>query len=91
MKPKVGIIGAMAVEVESLKKRLLPLPGESCINQIKASSLCFIQGLLNGVEVVIVQSGVGKVNAALCAQNLILKFNVTHIINTGIAGAMEAV
>lgn len=88
MKPKVGIIGAMAVEVESLKKKLLPLPGESCVNQIKASSLCFTQGLLNGVEVVIVQSGVGKVNAALCAQNLILKFNVTHIINTGIAGAI---
>nr|MCR5288656.1 5'-methylthioadenosine/adenosylhomocysteine nucleosidase [Treponema sp.] len=45
-------------------------------------------GTLNGTDVVVVRSGIGKVNAALCAQRLVMEFGVTHIVNTGIAGAM---
>ena len=40
--------------------------------------------------VVVVQCGVGKVNAALCAQVLVSVYNVTHIVNTGIAGSLCA-
>lgn len=79
---KVGIIGAMEVEVAILS---------SCLEnkkETKAGKLTFIEGKLNGTDVVLVRSGVGKVNAALCAQRLALNFGVTHVINTGIAGAV---
>ena len=79
---KIGIIGAMEVELASLRKRLAS-PCEK-----KSGGLVFTEGTLNGVNVVLVKSGVGKVNAALCAQRLILEFGVSAIINTGIAGAM---
>ena len=88
MKKIIGIIGAMDIEVTLLKSILAPLPQEKSIKKTEAGSCVFFEGLLNGTQVVIVQSGVGKVNAALCAQRLILQFGVTAIINTGIAGAM---
>lgn len=78
---KIGVIGAMDVEVHTLVEQL---GGEKTT---EAGKLIFYEGKLNGVDVVIVKSGVGKVNAALCAQRLILQFGVTHIINTGVAGA----
>lgn len=87
---KVGIIGAMDVEVKTLKNTLKPLQGEQQVKVTLAGTLEFTEGLLEGTPVVIVKSGVGKVNAALCAQCLILQFGVTHIINTGIAGAMAS-
>ena len=76
-----GIIGAMEVEVGILcdhlqNKEVIELQGYK-----------FNKGLLNGKEVVVVKSGIGKVNAALCAQLLIFKFNADKVINTGIAGA----
>jgi len=85
MSKKVGIIGAMSVELELLKSKLEENPAVT-----KAGGMIFTEGKINGIYVVLVQSGVGKVNAALCAQRLILKFRCTHIINTGIAGAMAS-
>ena len=85
MSKKVGIIGAMSVELELLKSKLGENPTVT-----KAGGMTFTEGKINGISVVLVQSGVGKVNAALCAQRLILKFGCTHIINTGIAGAMAS-
>ncbi len=85
MSKKVGIIGAMSVELELLKSKLEENPAV-----IKAGGMTFTEGKINGIAVVLVQSGVGKVNAALCAQRLILQFGCTHIINTGIAGAMAS-
>jgi len=90
MEKKIGIIGAMDIEVTLLKNVLNPLPVEKEIKKTEAGSCVFFEGILDGTPVVIVQSGVGKVNAALCAQRLILQFGVTHIVNTGIAGAMAA-
>ena len=84
MAKKIGIIGAMSVEVEQLKAEMQDKKEEI------QGGLRFIQGKLNGIDAVVVQSGVGKVNAALCAQRLILQFGVSHIINTGIAGAMAS-
>ncbi|MCR5762881.1 MAG: 5'-methylthioadenosine/adenosylhomocysteine nucleosidase [Treponema sp.] len=81
---KVGIIGAMDIEVKMLRGEL------SDAKEVCAGGLVFFEGTLNNASVVIVKSGIGKVNAALCAQLLALKFGVTHIINTGIAGAMAS-
>lgn len=90
MEKKIGIIGAMSVEVDTLKSVLKPMPDRESPSVTQAGGMNFYEGLLNGVPVVVVRSGVGKVNAALCAQRLILQFGVTHIVNTGIAGAMAS-
>lgn len=84
----VGIIGAMSIEIDLLKKNLKPGTGSAEVQEINAGGLVFYCGQLDGIAVVLVRSGVGKVNAALCAQRLVMQFSVTHIINTGIAGAM---
>lgn len=85
---KIGIIGAMDEEVEVLKNIVTPSDGKTEISVAEAGGLSFYEGKIEGVDVVIVRSGIGKVNAALCAQRLVLQFGVTHVINTGIAGAV---
>ena len=80
---KIGIIGAMSVEVEHLQRLLKKA------EPVKKSGLSFYEGMLNGTQVVVVQCGVGKVNAALCTALLISYFGVTHVINTGVAGAVR--
>ncbi|HAH60880.1 MAG TPA: 5'-methylthioadenosine/adenosylhomocysteine nucleosidase [Treponema sp.] len=85
---KVGIIGAMDVEVQTIVAAMTSSGGTGTAKKIESAKLSFYEGELNGINTVAVKSGVGKVNAALCAQRLILEFGVTHIINTGIAGAV---
>jgi len=75
---KIGIIGAMELEVETLKSKM------NVVKTTKKANMEFFEGTLNGVEVVIVRSGIGKVNAGICTQILADLFDVTHIINTGI-------
>ena len=77
----IGIIGAMDSEVESLFTQM------SAKEKININNLTFYKGQLFGKDVVIVKCGIGKVNAALCTQLLILNFKVSKVINTGIAGA----
>ena len=81
---KLGIIGAMTIEIETLKEKLKNL------NTFRRSGMEFYEGTLEGLPVVIVQCGVGKVNAAMCAQVLCDCFGVTHLVNTGIAGSLCA-
>ena len=81
---KLGIIGAMQVEVEILLGKM-----EKRRERVIAGS-AFHAGKLEGLDVVVVQCGVGKVNAALCAQILCDCFGVTHLVNTGIAGSLNA-
>ena len=81
---KLGIIGAMQVEVEILLSCL-----ENKTEKTFAGST-FYEGSLEGLDVVIVQCGVGKVNAAICAQILCSCFGITHLVNTGIAGSLCA-
>lgn len=81
---KIGIIGAMELEVETLKSKM------STENIVKKAGMEFFEGTLNGTQAVIVRCGVGKVNAALCVQILADVFHVTHIINTGVAGSLNA-
>ncbi len=81
---KLGIIGAMQIEVETLRSKL------QNAKETAIAGSTFYEGELEGLNVVIVQCGVGKVNAALCAQILCTSFGVTHIVNTGIAGSLCA-
>ena len=81
---KLGIIGAMDVEVATLRENMM----DKTVRVVAGSAYC--EGKLDGLDVVVVQCGVGKVNAALCAQVLIDCFGVTHIVNTGIAGSLNA-
>ena len=81
---KLGIIGAMAVEIALLKENMKDL------TVTHTAGMEFCEGKLEGADVVVVQCGVGKVNAAICAQALCGQFGVTHLVNTGIAGSLCA-
>ena len=81
---KLGIIGAMQVEVEILLSKL------ENKKETELAGSFFYEGQLEGLDVAIVQCGVGKVNAAICAQILCDCFRVTHLVNTGIAGSLDA-
>lgn len=81
---KLGIIGAMDVEVATLKEKM-----EAVTVAVHAGS-AYYEGRLEGCPAVVVQCGVGKINAAICAQILINLYHVTHIVNTGIAGSLCA-
>ena len=81
---KLGIIGAMAVEVAALKEKMENL------TVTEKAGMSFYDGILEGLPAVVVQCGVGKVNAAMCAQILCACFDVTHLVNTGIAGSLCA-
>ena len=81
---KLGIIGAMDVEVATLKNVM------SNKKETTVAGGVYCEGLLEGLPVVVVQCGVGKVNAAMCAQILCCCFQVTHLVNTGIAGSLNA-
>ncbi len=79
---KIGIIGALPVEVELLKESM----------QIEKTTTIagrtYFEGMLGNSEVVVTQSGIGKVNSASCAQVLCSNFGVDVLVNTGIAGAL---
>ena len=79
----IGIIGAMEVEVAILKEKM------EDVRIIKKASMDFYEGTLSGKKVVVVRSGIGKVNAGICAQILTDVFSVDAIINTGIAGSLN--
>ena len=81
---KLGIIGAMDVEVALLKEKMRN------VSTAKHAGSEYYKGELEGISAVVVQCGVGKVNAALCAQILCDVYGVTHLVNTGIAGSLCA-
>lgn len=81
---KLGIIGAMDVEVATLKEQMTHKKETTIAGSVYA------EGMLENLPVVVVQCGVGKVNAALCVQALSDCFGVTHVVNTGVAGSLDA-
>lgn len=81
---KIGIIGAMELEVETLKAQM------TVIGQTTRAGMEFFEGTLEQARVVVVRCGIGKVNAAMCVQILADLFGVTHVINTGVAGSLNA-
>ena len=80
----IGIIGAMEEEVASLKEEM------DVQEIVEKAGMMFCKGILCGQKVVVVRSGVGKVNAGICAQILVDLFQVDLLINTGIAGSLDA-
>lgn len=80
----IGIIGAMEKEITILRERMNLTKTE------ERASLTFYIGNLREKNIVLVRSGIGKVNAAMCTQILIDIFHVDMVINTGVAGALHA-
>ncbi|MBE5934875.1 MAG: 5'-methylthioadenosine/adenosylhomocysteine nucleosidase [Lachnospiraceae bacterium] len=80
---KIGIIGAMEEEVELLIDEM------DFEDVVQKAGMLYYMGTLCGKEVVIVECGIGKINAAICTQVLISEFGVSTVINTGVAGALD--
>lgn len=80
---KIGIIGAMDVEVARLTQSM------EKEREMEKAGMHFCEGRIGGTEVVVVRCGIGKVQAGLCVQILCDLFDVTHVINTGVAGSLE--
>jgi adenosylhomocysteine nucleosidase len=80
---RIGIIGAMHEEVQGLMEQMQE------VTVIEKSGMQFFRGTLHEVPVIVVQSGVGKVNAGICATLLIHLFGAELLINTGIAGSLS--
>jgi adenosylhomocysteine nucleosidase len=79
----IGIIGALSIEVSKLCEEL-----ENPIVE-EAYGYRYARGRLCGREVVIAKCGVGKVNAAVCTQTMVMKYAPELIINTGVAGSLS--
>ena len=79
----IGIIGAMEEEITYLKEKVEIVTTKSVIG------LQFYIGRFSGNNIIVVRSGIGKVNAAVCTQVLIDHFGVDYVINTGVAGAVK--
>ena len=79
---KIGIIGAMQMEVDNLKEALENQSTET------VSGINFVSGNIGDVEVVAAVCGVGKVFAAICAEAMILKYAPDMVINIGVAGTL---
>src|SRR6476620_6944191 len=80
---KIAIIGAMEEEVLLLREKL-----ENREQEVIAGSE-FTKGMYNGVEVVLLKSGIGKVNAALSTTLLLDRYKPDYVINTGSAGGFH--
>ncbi|MFI0471279.1 5'-methylthioadenosine/S-adenosylhomocysteine nucleosidase [Halomonas sp. HMF6819] len=77
---RIGIIGAMAQEVSILADQL------EGVERLEHAGFVFYSGTRHGLEVVILQSGIGKVNAAVGTAVLLERYQPEAIINTGSAG-----
>ena len=79
----IGIIGALEIEVERLIENLEEPVRQTC------SGICYVRGRLMGREAVVTRGGIGKVNAAVCAQTMAFLYKPSLIINSGVAGALD--
>lgn len=82
-KTRTGIIGAMETEIQLLKEAMIIEDTQ------EFSSMRFYLGRIGNRDIALVQSGMGKVNAAICAHTLIREFNAKEVINTGVAGSLN--
>lgn len=80
----IGLIGAMDEEVAILKENMQEK------REMTKAAMTFVSGVLWGIPTVVVVSGIGKVNMAVCAQILIDEYGVDTLINTGVAGSLDA-
>lgn len=82
-KDVLGVIGAMEEEVEIIKEQM------DIEETVQLSGMEFYKGKFEGKDIVLVRSGVGKVNMAMCTQTLINEFGVTALLNSGVAGTLD--
>ena len=80
---KTGIIVAMKEELDEILKIM------TNINKKEIYNIQYFEGCINQTDIIIVESGVGKVNATRTTQILIDKLDVKEIINVGSAGALN--
>ena len=79
---RIGIIGAMKIEVAALCAAM-----ENPVRET-VSGVEYISGRLFGHDCVVACCGVGKVFAAICAQTMILRYQPALIVNTGVGGTL---
>lgn len=79
----LGIIGAMEEEVELLKEKM------DIKETVEVAGMTFYHGTLHDQDVVLVRSGVGKVNMATCTQILVDHFSVEALVNSGVSGTLD--
>lgn len=83
----IGIIGAMNVEIELLQEEM----SRRAQTQVRrVAGMDFNVGAIGSTTVVLAKCGIGMVNAAVCARAMIDVFNVDAVLNTGIAGSLDA-
>lgn len=80
---KIGIIFAMREELDELQKQI------NIKNEYNIFDCVFYEGTLNTHELVLVEAGIGKVNAARCCQILIDNMEVDYVFNIGVAGSVS--
>ena len=78
----LAIIGAMAEEVDLLRAEIDDAATET------HAGIDVIRGHFKGTELVVAQCGIGKVNAAICAQMLIDLYRPRALIFSGVAGGL---
>ena len=78
----IGVIGAMEEEVASLINQMEDAESKTM------AGMTFNKGKLWNQDAVVVQSGIGKVNMAICTQILVNIYGVDMLINTGVAGGL---
>ncbi|MDE1324603.1 5'-methylthioadenosine/S-adenosylhomocysteine nucleosidase [Vibrio aestuarianus] len=81
---KIGIIGAMEQEVAILKNAI------NNVQQVSKAGCTYFIGQIHGVDVVLLQSGIGKVAAAIGTTILLEEYQPDVVINTGSAGGFDA-
>lgn len=77
---KIAVIGAMKQEIDGLKKEM------QCVDIQTVSGIEFAIGRIHDIEVIAARAGIGKVNAAICAQTIALQHQPDAVINIGVAG-----
>ena len=80
----VGIIFAMKEELDALKEII------NITKEYQIFDLIFYEGNLNNKKCIMVESGVGKVNASRVTQVLIDNFKVDYVFNIGVAGGVDS-
>lgn len=80
---RIGIIGAMEEEVAFLKEHMV------LEEVVTVTGMDYYVGKISGKAAVVVQCGIGKVNAGICTQTLIREFHASSVINTGVAGSLD--
>ena len=81
----IGIIGAMEIELEEIKKHLTNK------HEITKGIRTYTLGQIENKNVVLVLAGIGKVNAAVTTSKLLEDFDISHLINIGVAGGQKGV